>query len=140
MAKKESTSFTVSTNLRNSLQAKSLLKIPDVNQVYYNGANETHLLIADMSDGTYRCIIKSVSGVDFDFHDIADPLYIRQYTIRELQGMVGNYPGVSFSDFTQQGANYTHTITYNGVNQTGESQNLADAQALAFIKVLNSLQ
>jgi hypothetical protein len=138
MAKKDTTSFSVSGTLKTAMSSKGILGIPDVNQTYYNGASETHLLIADMSDGTHRCVIKNTNGVDFDFHTISDPAYVRMFTVRELQIIIGNYPGVAFSDFVQQGANYTHTITHNGVNRTGQSQNIADAHALAFIAVLNA--
>jgi hypothetical protein len=138
MAKKETTTFNTSSTLRTALQAKNLLGIPDVNQVYFNGANETHLLIADMSDGTFRCIIKSTSGVDFDFHSIDDAEYIRQYTVREVQIMIGSYPNVSNLQVEEQGNNKTVTITHNGIASVGTSQNIADAHDLAFITVLNA--
>lgn len=138
MAKKNTTSFNVSTTLKNALVAKGINVTPDVNHVYYNGANETHLLIADMSDGTFRCIIKSTSGVDFDFHSIDDPSYIRMYTERELFILMIGFPGVTNYVSAQQGANWTYTITRNGQNYVGEDQNIADAQAEALIAMINA--
>lgn len=138
MAKKSTTSLTVSTSLKAALQAKNAYPPIDVNQTYYNGANEVHLLISDMSDGTYRCVIQQTSGVSFDFHTISDPAYIREWTQRELGAIIGNYDGVQSSEAVQQGANWTHTIVRNGQSFQATDQNPANAQALAFIAVLNA--
>lgn len=138
MAKKDSTSFIVSSNLKTALAAKNLVSSPDVNEVYYNGSNEIHFLVADLNDGTFSCIISGSGGTEFDKHSIDDPAYIRRFLVKELQNIIGNYPNVASSTTTQQGANFTHRIIHNGVERIGTSQNLADAHALAFIAVLNA--
>jgi hypothetical protein len=138
MAKKETTSFTVSGNLKTALAAKGLLRTPDVNETYYNGANEVHLLIANIGGNLFRCVIKSTSGVDFDLHSTDDQVYVREYATRELVDIIGAHPNVSNLQIEEQGNNKTVTITHNGIARVGISQNIADAHALAFISVLNA--
>jgi hypothetical protein len=135
---KEQTTFSVSTDLKTAMISKSILPVKDVNQTFYKASNEVHLFIADMSDGTYRCITKTTSGLEFDFCDISDNALVRMFTYAELAREVSRYTGVSRADYTEQGANKTFTITHNGINRVGVSTNLADACALAFIEVLNN--
>ncbi len=138
MAKKSTTSYNVSVTLRDILTAKGIMPTVDVNQTYYEGASQVHLLIADMSDGTYRCVVKTTSGIEFDFHSVDDPTYIREWTVRELYVLIGSYPGVEANDFTQQGGKYVYRIRHNGRDFAGEDQNQANAQAFAFINLLNA--
>lgn len=139
--RKEQSSYPDSLLLKNALVAKGLLMTPDVNQAYYSGgATERHLLIADMSDNTFRTVVRDGSGTNFDFVDKNDAELVRLWTVRELQIFIGNYPGVSFSDYTKPGANYIHVITYNGVNYTGTDANQANAMIEALIQVLNETQ
>jgi hypothetical protein len=138
--RKEQSSYPESLSLRNALVVKGIIIQPDVNHAYYSGgATERHLLIADMSDGSFRTVVRDGSGTNFDFVDKTDPELVRLWTVRELGIFIGNFPGVSFSDWTKPGAAYIHVIKYNGVDYTGTDSNQANATAEALIAMLNDV-
>lgn len=135
--RKEQTSFGVANDLKTAMVAKGIFIPVDVNQTYYSGGTiERHLIIADMSDGSFRTVVKDGTGTNFDFVDRNDAELVRLWTKRELDTFIGNYPGVSFSDWTKPGIAYIHVIKYNGVDYMGQDVNLPNAVAKAFINVL----
>jgi hypothetical protein len=138
--RKEQATYTNCLNLKTALSTKGLLKIPDVNETYYSGGNtERHLLIADMSDGTFRTVVKTGSGMDFDFVDRDDAELVRMWTLLEISNLIGNFPGVQGHEHTKPGANYVCKIRYNGVDYVGADANLPNACCKAFINILNTL-
>lgn len=52
---------------------------------------------------------------------------------------IARVPGVEASDSVFGGANWVHTITFNGTPQTGTDTKKVDAMAKALIKVLDLL-
>lgn len=136
--KRDQTTYSVAVTLKTALEAKGLYNFIEGAAVYANAGNEQHLLLFDMRDGSYRTVAKSNNSVWFDFAGIEDTDLVRLWVYRELYNIVSNYPGVSFCDFTKAGNNYTHKITFNGVDYTHTSTNLADAIAVSFTNVLNA--
>jgi len=138
--RKEQSTYTTSNLLKAALVSKGILDLVDVNHAYYSGgATEIHLLISDMSDGSYRSVVKTGSGVTFDFVDSNDPLLVRMWTMRELTGKIGKISNVSFSDWTKPGANYVYKITHNGIDYLGTDANLPDSACKALLLLCNAL-
>lgn len=138
--KKEITNFTTSQELKVAMLSKGIDVSPMPEQVVYDGsANDQHLIIADTSDGSYRTINQVSGNVSFDFVDSTDPALVRAWSKRELDVLISIYPGIEFSDYITNGGTpvtYTHTVRYNGINYSATNQNLPNAMAKAFIKVL----
>lgn len=137
--RKEQSNYPESNALKIALQAKGFIDNVDVNMAFYSGGSgETHLLLADMSDGTYRTVVRS-NGVNFDFVDRNDPLLVRMWTLREIQVKIASISGVSFSDWTKPASNYIYTITHDGVNYTGTDGNLPDSACKALTALVDAL-
>ncbi len=138
--RKEQSTYTESNNLKTALLAKGLIDRVDVNQAYYSGgATEMHLLLSDMSDGTYRSVVKTGSGVQFDYVDSNDPLLVRMWVLRELQVKIGSIPNINFSDYTKPGQSYIFKITHNGIDYIGTDTNLPDSACKALVLLCNAL-
>lgn len=138
--KREKTSFTVSTNLKNALDAKGRNNQMQPGQAFYSGAaNDIHLADDQFDDGSFRTTNVTAGVVTFDFIDPADPTLVRMYTERELSIIIGQTPGVGGSSGVLNGTTWTWTIIFNGVNQTANDTSKPDAMAKAYIKCLNLL-
>ena len=136
--KRQQTTYDVAVNLKAALQAKGIYNFSEGSAVYANARGEQHLAIFNMGDSSFRSITKSNNSVWFDFIDNSDIDLVRMWVYREVYIIASNYPEVSYNDFTKSGNNYTHKITYNGVDYTHTSTNVADAIAVAFTNMLNS--
>lgn len=117
--KKEQTNFLTSSDLKAALLSKNIDCTPQPNWVVYDGqSSDQHLIIADMSDGSFRTINQVSGEVSFDFVEATDPSLVRAWTKRDLEIFIGSYPGVSSSETVINNGNpitYTHTIVYNNV-------------------------
>lgn len=139
--KKEITNYANALALKTALSSKGLLKPLDVNMAVFDGNNsDLHLLVSDMSDGTYRTVNNTSGVVSFDFVDKIDPALVRCFAVRELEICIGELPGVSFSNYTENAGVYTWTIIRNGITYTGvHTGNLANACAKAFKAVVDAM-
>lgn len=83
--RKEQSSYNVSLQLKTALASKGILGEVSVTEVYYSGgATERHYIDSDMSDGTFRTIVKNGTAIDFDFVDSTDTALVRLWIKREL--------------------------------------------------------
>lgn len=138
--RKEQATYANCNNLKTAMAAKGKLTQIDVNQAYYSGGStETHLLVAEMQDNTYRTVVKNGTSINFDFVEKDDASLVRLFTKRELDVYIANIVGVSFADWTKPATNYIFVITYNGVNYSGSDSNLPNSMCKALINLLNTL-
>lgn len=139
--KKEITNYANSSQLKTAMMAKNMVKPLDVNMAVFDGNNnDLHLLVSDMSDGTFRTVNNTSGVVSFDFVDKTDPTLVRCFTIRELEACIGEIPGVSSSTWTKNADVYTYTIIYNGNTYTGvHTGNLPNACAKAFKSMIDAI-
>lgn len=137
--RKEQSSYNVSLQLKNALISKGLLGEVSVTEVYYSGGTtERHYIDSDMSDGTFRTIVKNGTAIDFDFVDTSDPDLVRMWIKRELNVFLTDIEGISGVTHVLNGNTYTTTITYNDVDYTGSDTKEIDSYVKAVTNLINS--
>ena len=136
--KREKTSFTVSTNLKTALVAKSMLREMQPGQAFYSGAaNDIHLAHEQGDDGAFRTTNITAGVVTFDFIDPSDDTLVRLWTERELSVIIGALNGVQNSSGVLNVSTWTWTVVFNGQSFSASDSSKPDAMAKAFIKVVN---
>lgn len=138
--RKEQSSYNVSLQLKTALASKGILGEVSVTEVYYSGgATERHYIDSDMSEGTFRTIVKNGTAIDFDFVDSTDTALVRLWIKRELDVFTSGVEGISSIVHTQNGNNFITTIIYNGATHTGTDTKSIDAYVKAVTSMINSV-
>ena len=136
--KQDRTSYTVSNNLKTSMQAKGFNTSIVEGATYYDGgASEIHLALLGLPNGKFRTVANTAT-----FCDIVDRNYaafVRMWVEEELAVTIARIPGVESSETAFDGTTYTHTIGYNGGSKTGTDTKKVDAIAKALRKLIDDL-
>ena len=136
--KSDRTSYTISSNLKLSMQAKGFdTSVKEGNTYYDGGAAEIHLAIAMLPNGTIRTVANTATFADIVSPD--DPAFARMWVEGELGVAIAQIPGVEGSESVFNSPNWTHTITYNGLAKTGTDTKKVDAIAKALKKLIDDL-
>lgn len=133
------TGFTVSTNLKTELVLKSAYPVLAASHLVYDGAaNDLHLLLIDLPNNIFKTVnfIGNVASPDDVSGD--DPVLVRSWVERELNDLLGPWPGLEGIVCTFNVDMWNCVITHNGIQYTGNDTSKPDSMAKAFIKVLKA--
>lgn len=138
-ARTDKTSFATSGNLKTELNLKSAYPALEVGHVVYDGAaNDVHLLTLDYSDGSFRTVNIVGTVTSFDLINGNDAVVVRSWMERELNILIGNWPGIEGAACTLNSGTWTCVITHLGVQYTSTDTSKPDSMSKAFIKVLKA--
>lgn len=137
---KEITSFEVSQILQDLFINKQIISGFIENALYYGETeSELYYILLDLRNGYVQCLTNDSRLIDY-IH-VENNTVVKAWIFDELAVYIGSTFGVTYSDFiyNQETQKFEHTIIYNDVSYTGIDDKLVNAQAKAFIEVLNNL-